>query len=52
MSEYFVIVSFELNEKALIDDWKTLSKEIDEDIAKADGFISRDSGIDLICLFF
>lgn len=46
MSEYFVIVSFELNEKALIDDWKTLSKEIDEDIAKADGFISRDSGID------
>jgi len=46
MSEYFVIMSFELNEKDLIDDWKALSKEIDEDIAKADGFISRDSGID------
>ncbi|AYQ57347.1 hypothetical protein BTHERMOSOX_176 [Bathymodiolus thermophilus thioautotrophic gill symbiont] len=46
MSEYFVIMSFELNEKDLIDDWTALSKEIDEDIAKADGFISRDSGID------
>ena len=46
MSEYFVIVSFELNSKDLLKDWKALSKEIDEDIAQADGFISRDSGID------
>ncbi len=46
MSEYFVIVSFELNSKDLLEDWKTLSKEIDEDIAQADGFISRDSGVD------
>jgi hypothetical protein len=44
MSEYFIIMSFELNEKSLINDWMALSKEIDEDIVKADGFISRDSG--------
>lgn len=46
MNECFVIVSFELNDKNLINDWKSLSAEIDKDIAKADGFISRDSGID------
>ncbi|MDC9714406.1 MAG: hypothetical protein PSN36_01080 [Gammaproteobacteria bacterium] len=46
MSEYFVIMSFELNEKNLMSDWQALSKEIDEDIVKADGFISRDSGVD------
>lgn len=46
VSEYFAIVSFELNDKDLLKDWKILSKEIDEDIAKADGFISRDSGMD------
>ncbi|BBB24264.1 hypothetical protein CVFO_1145 [Isorropodon fossajaponicum endosymbiont JTNG4] len=46
MSEHFVIMSFELNNQDLMNDWKTLSKEIDEDIAKADGFISRDSGVD------
>ncbi len=46
MSEYFVIMSFELNDKNLISDWKKLSHEIDQDIAKADGFISRESGID------
>ncbi len=47
MSEYFIdIMSFELNEKSLINDWIALSKEIDENIVKADGFISRDSGID------
>ena len=46
MSEYFAIVSFELNDKNLLNDWKVFSKEIDEDISQADGFISRDSGID------
>ncbi|QKQ24312.1 hypothetical protein HUE58_04060 [Candidatus Ruthia endofausta] len=46
MSEHFVIMSFELNNQDLVNDWKTLSKKIDEDIAKADGFISRDSGVD------
>ncbi len=45
MSEYFVIESFELHNEQL-DNWKKLSKEIDADISKADGFISRDSGID------
>ena len=46
MSESIEMVSFELKDKNLLDDWKALSKEIDEDIAKADGFISRDSGMD------
>ena len=46
MSKHFVIMSFELNDNSLIDEWKALSKEIDEDIFDADGFISRDSGID------
>ena len=45
MSEYFVIESFELHDGQL-ENWKKLSSEIDKDIAKADGFISRDSGID------
>ena len=45
MNEYFVIKSFELHDGQL-DNWKKLSKEIDEDISKAEGFISRDSGID------
>ncbi len=46
MSECFIIMSFELHNLQLISDWKILSKEIDEDIAKAEGFVSRDSGID------
>ncbi len=45
MSQFFVIESFELHENQL-DNWVKLSAEIDQDIAKADGFISRDSGID------
>lgn len=45
MSSYFVIESFDLHDEQL-DNWKKLSKEIDEDISKAEGFISRDSGID------
>lgn len=45
MNQYFIIMSFELHQRQL-ENWKTLSKEIDIDIAKADGFISRDSGID------
>lgn len=39
-------MSFELNDKNLLENWKNLSKEIDKGIAKADGFVSRDSGID------
>lgn len=46
MNKYFVILSFDLNDKNLIDDWVILSKEIDEDISKAKGFIARDSGVD------
>ena len=45
MAAYFVIESFELHDEQL-DNWIKLSKEIDEDISQADGFISRDSGID------
>ncbi len=45
MGQYFVIESFELHDGQL-DNWKKLSKDIDEDISKAEGFISRDSGID------
>lgn len=46
MPQYLVIVSFKLNQPDLLADWKTLSKEIDQDISKATGFIARDSGID------
>ena len=46
MSGFFVLVSFELNDKDLLSDWKVLSKEIDDDISGVQGFISRDSGID------
>ena len=46
MSRFFVLVSFELNDKGLLDDWKILSKEIDDDISGVKGFVSRDSGID------
>ncbi len=45
MTPYTIIESFELHEGQL-DNWKELSKHIDTDIAKAEGFISRDSGID------
>lgn len=46
MSKYFVIMSFELHSKNQLNDWQALSKKIDADIAQADGFISRDSGVD------
>jgi hypothetical protein len=42
MSGFFVLVSFELNNKGLLSDWKILSKEIDDDISSVKGFISRD----------
>lgn len=46
MSRFFALMSFELNDKGLLDDWKVLSKEIDEDVSGVKGFVSRDSGID------
>ena len=45
MNPFTIISSFELHEGQL-ENWKELSKNIDTDIAKAEGFISRDSGID------
>ncbi len=45
MNPYTIIESFELHEGQL-ENWKELSKTIDTDIAKSEGFISRDSGID------
>lgn len=45
MNPFTIIESFKLHEGQL-ENWKTLSKDIDTDIAKAEGFISRDSGID------
>ena len=46
MGEYLKVVSFELNDENLLNDWKVFSKEIDEDFASVEGFISRESGID------
>ena len=45
MNPFTIIESFELHDGQL-ENWKELSKTIDTDIAKAEGFISRDSGID------
>ena len=45
MEKYFIVISFELNDGQL-DNWKKLSKDIDNDLASVDGFISRDSGVD------
>jgi len=45
MNPYTIIESFELHEGKL-NDWKELSNIIDTDIVKAEGFVSRDSGID------
>jgi len=45
MSKYFIEVSFELNDGQL-ENWKKLSKEINNDLTNVEGFISRDSGVD------
>lgn len=45
MDKYFIVESFELHEGQL-ENWKKLSKDIDDDLADVEGFISRDSGID------
>lgn len=46
MSGFFVLVSFELNDRGLLNDWKIFSKEIDDNLSGVKGFVSRDSGID------
>jgi len=45
MSQIIVIAKLKLNNKNLLDDWKSLSREIGEDLEGADGFIYRDSVI-------
>jgi len=37
------ITKLTLNDERLLEDWKVLSKKINEDLAGVDGFISRDS---------
>ena len=37
------ITKLKLNDENLLEDWKVLSKKINEDLAGVDGFISRDS---------
>lgn len=43
MSKVMKIVSFELNNMNLLDEWKKVSAMIDSDLQGVDGFISRDS---------
>ncbi|MBT5230992.1 MAG: hypothetical protein HOM11_12035 [Methylococcales bacterium] len=43
MSEVIAVVTFELNNQDLLNDWKDMSAMISADIAGAEGFISRDS---------
>ncbi len=45
LDPFTIIESFKLHDGQL-ESWKEPSKNIDTDIAKAEGFISRDSGID------
>lgn len=46
MQEVIMMVSFELNSKELLDDWKKLSTIISKDLQGVEGFISRDSAQD------
>ena len=43
MPKIIMFVSFELNNPNLLNDWKTLSAIINDDLQGVDGFISRDS---------
>lgn len=45
MTKIVMIVSFELNDPSLIEDWKKISAMISDDLAGVDGFIYRDSAI-------
>ncbi len=45
MSKVIMIVSFELNNQNLIEDWKKMSAKISADLEGVDGFIYRDSAI-------
>ena len=45
MNKVIVIVSFELNDQNLIEDWKKMSAIISADLEGVNGFIYRDSAI-------
>lgn len=46
MKNIILLVSFELNDANLIEDWKKMSAGITAQLQSVDGFISRDSGVD------
>ena len=47
MSDIKIIATLQLNDPALLEDWKRISADISADLkANAKGFISRESGID------
>ncbi len=46
MSQILVMATLKLNDEKLLEDWKTLSKKITEDLTGQDGFIWRESGRD------
>jgi len=45
MQNVIVIVTFQLNDMDLLNDWKKMSDGINESLKKVDGFIYRDSTI-------
>jgi predicted ribosome quality control (RQC) complex YloA/Tae2 family protein len=46
MKKVIQIVSFELNDKNLLEEWKVMSAEITAQLKNAPGFIYRDSAIE------
>ncbi len=46
MKNVIVLVSFDLNNENLLDEWKKISAGITESLKQEDGFISRYSGVD------
>lgn len=45
MKSIVAIISFKLNDKNLLGDWKTMSDGINKSLKEVDGFIYRDSAI-------
>lgn len=45
MQSIVALISFELNNQNLVDDWKKMSDEINKNLKEVDGFIYRDSAI-------
>ncbi|XLQ20426.1 MAG: hypothetical protein ACKUBY_01435 [Candidatus Moraniibacteriota bacterium] len=46
MKSIILIVTFELNDQNLLEDWKQMSAGITAQLQSVDGFISRDSAVD------